>query len=49
MPGCRDSEISAFCCAHAGAPGSNMASAAMAPAQAAQILFFMVHLLRRSH
>ena len=47
MPGCRDSVISAFCCAEAGAPGSHI-SIATAPAQALHILFFIVHLLPAS-
>jgi hypothetical protein len=46
MPGCRDSEISVFCWAAACEPGNTMASAAMAPAQALHILFFIEHLLR---
>ena len=47
MPGCRDSEISVFCCAECLRARQQHASIATAPAQALHILFFIVHLLRR--
>src|SRR5437660_314285 len=45
MPGCRDSEISVFCCAGAGEPGSVIPIAAMAPTAARHIRFFILHSL----
>src|SRR5665213_778219 len=41
MPGCRDSDISVFCCAEAGKADSARPSAAMAPAQLRHIILFI--------
>jgi hypothetical protein len=49
MPGCRDSDISVFCCASAGKPGNASPNATAAPAQARHIVVRIVHFLRRSH
>jgi hypothetical protein len=47
MPGCRDSDISVFCCASAGAPGSVNPSIAIAPKQLRHTILFIPDLLRR--